>query len=720
MYLDFDGVMAQPRVYINGRFAGAWDYSYNSFRIDATDFVTFGRENIVAVHVDTRRHNSRWYPGAGIYRKVRLVLADSVHIAHWGIQITTPEVNDSRAQVRVRTQVENHLRNPQIVTLAAVVQDPNGHPVAQARMSGAVTSESPYSFIQDLVVTQPRRWDVTHAHLYTVVCTVLRNATVLDRVTIPFGIRTFRFNPDEGFLLNGRRVPLRGVNLHHDHGPLGAACLPRAVERQCKIMKAMGCNAIRTSHNVPAPELLDVCDRLGLLVYNEVFDKWHGTADRVHGEPLLDYGHKQIRNFCLRDRNHPSVVVWSIGNEISHILGNQSGRAPREVAEMARFFRLYDPTRPVTMACHMPQGLQGGILDALDIQSWNYGHKYVQAREVYPDQGFIYSESASTLSTRGYYELPLPQKKTDYSETRQVDSYDRNAAEWSDIPDVEFAGLERHPFCAGEFVWTGFDYLGEPTPFNRAMVAAGRINQAQMARSSYFGIVDLCGIPKDRYYLYRSVWRPNVTTVHILPHWNWPGYEGKKVPVYVYTNGDSAELFLNGRSLGRRAKRPLVASAPSGEADYYVVMDAYRLRWEDAIYQPGELKAVAYRADRIVGEATVKTAGPPAALKLSPERRWVRADGQDLAYILVEARDSQGILCPLADHQVTFSLHGPGTLAATGNGNPLALEPFQRPLRKLFFGRAMLIVRSTETPGEIEILAQSDGLTSAETYLHSR
>jgi len=717
VYLDFDGVMAQPRVYINGQLAGAWDYGYNSFRIDATPFISLGEKNVVAVHADTRRHNSRWYPGAGIYRSVRLVQTAPVHIAHWGVYVTTPDVNDQQALIRVQTEVDNHLDQEQVLTLTAVVQDPNARPVAHARMSGTVSPDLPSSFVQELKVLQPYRWDVDNPHLYTVVTAIMRDGVLLDRVATPFGIRSFQFSADNGFILNGRRVPLKGVNLHHDLGPLGAALLPRALARQLEIMKFMGCNAVRTSHNVPAPELLDLCDQLGLLVYNEVFDKWHGTADRVHGEPLLEYGHKQIRNFCLRDRNHPSVVVWSIGNEIPYVLGNQSGNAPAEVAGMASFFRMYDPTRPVTMACHMTQGLQGGILDSLDIQSWNYGRKYVQARERYPTHPSICAESASALSTRGFYELPHPESKAVFSAARQVDSYDWNAAPWADIPDVDFAGLARHPFCAGEFVWTGFDYLGEPTPFNHTMVAEGRITPAQVARSSYFGIVDLCGMPKDRYYLYRSVWAPEQLTIHILPHWNWTGREGKAVPVYVYTNGDSAELFLNGKSQGRLHKQPTL---PPEDADYYQVMDTYRLRWENVLYEPGELKAVAYRGDAVIGEAVKRTAETEAALRLVSDRRILRADGDDLAYILVGAMDLQGTLCPLAENLITFTVTGEGTVAGVGNGNPLSLEPFAASERKLFHGKAMLILRTTDTAGEIAITAQAEGLQPASITLSSR
>ncbi|MFC1763177.1 glycoside hydrolase family 2 TIM barrel-domain containing protein [Planctomycetota bacterium] len=717
VYLNFDGVMAQPRIYVNGQVAGAWDYGYNSFLIDITDFVRCGQENTVAVHVDTRRHGSRWYPGAGIYRKVRLQLTDPVHVTRGGLFVTTPTMDTENAQVRIATEVVNHTAHHETVTITTQIQNPQERLVTRANMYGKLSAGQAKTFVQTLTVPNPQRWDIEHPHLYTAVCTVKRQGQACDRATTTFGIRTVSFNAEDGLLLNGRRVPLQGVNLHHDHGPLGAAFFTRAMERQLEIMKDMGCNAIRTSHNIAAPELLDLCDRMGLLVYNEVFDKWDATADRVRGEDLLAYGHKQIRNFCRRDRNHPSVVLWSIGNEIPYVLRNESGRAPAEVEAMVGFFRQYDPTRPVTLACHMLQGLKGGILDTLDIQSWNYGRKYLKAKQQYPNRPSICAESASALSTRGFYELPLVQNKTAFSAALQVDSYDRNAASWADIPDVDFAGLQRHPFCAGEFVWTGFDYLGEPTPYNSAMVKDGRISQQQMPRSSYFGIVDLCGIPKDRYYLYRSLWAPDKTTLHILPHWNWPEHIGKNVPVYVYTNGDSAELFLNGESLGTRTKK---TDLPPDNADYYAVLDSYRLRWDNVTYTPGELKVVAYRQGQKIGEAFKKTAGPCATLRLTPDRRQLAASGEDLAYVLVEAIDAQGLLCPLAHHRIHIEITGPGVLAGIGNGNPLGLDRFSDNTHTLFFGKAMLILRTTDIPGTIQILVESTELPSASVVLASR
>jgi beta-galactosidase len=838
LYFDFDGVMAFPQVYVNGQLAGQWDYGYMSFRVDATPYVKFGGANVVAVHVDTRNHGTRWYPGAGLYRKVTMTLCQPVHLAHWGVFVTTPSVSDDSATVQVRSTIENHDAAAAQVTVETVLLNPNGRRVANGEKSGTAPARGTCDVEQSIAVTDPQRWDLASPKLYTARVTVRIGDKVVDTETTAFGIRTFEFTANDGFHLNGRRVQLHGVCLHHDQGPLGAAFYPRAMERQLEMMRDMGVNAVRTSHNPPAPELMDLCDRMGLVVWDEAFDKWDGTADRVRGEPPLElYGEKQIRNLVRRDRNHPCVVVWSIGNEIGE--GGREGVTPERVKFMSDFVRKYDPTRPVGMANHIPGMAERPNFDALDLTGWNYMRRYATYRQRYPDKPIIYSESASALSTRGFYELPLPNRKSEYSKQLQVNSYDLNAADWSDIPDAEFKLMNDDRFVAGEFVWTGFDYLGEPTPFSRE------------AKSSYFGIVDLCGIPKDRFYLYRSYWRPDTTTVHILPHWNWPDRVGQKVPVFVYTNGDSAELFLNGQSLGRRQKgvvpegppnfaqgQPASAGssqadhAPAGASDaddttrwcaasgdaeqwwqvdlgavrpirylaiefereeknygyevkistdasdwqtvvtkdtsrnprwggptqvfhdvdaqaryvrieftqlqggawasikefavyperaesaYYAVTYTYRLRWNDVVYEPGELKAVAYKSGRKIGEAVMRTAGPPGVLRLTPDRQTLAATGEDLGYILVEALDDKGILCPLADNLVRFQVDGPAEIAGVGNGNPLSVEPFQTDCRRLFYGKAMLILRTKQGQGDrIHVTAGSAGLKSAETML---
>lgn len=838
VYFDFDGVMAFPQVYVNGQVAGGWDYGYMSFRVDATPFVKFGQTNTIAVHADTRNHGTRWYPGAGIYRKVTMTVCNPVHVAHWGTFVTTPQVSDAEAAVRVRSTVENHLDSESQVTVGIVLLDPDGKPVAQDERNEAVPARDSRDLEQSFTLANPQRWDIGSPKLYAVRTTLSVDGKAVDTDTTSFGVRTFQFTANDGFHLNGRRVQLYGVCLHHDQGPLGGAFYPRAMERQLEIMRDMGVNAIRTSHNPPAPELLDLCDRMGFVVWDEAFDKWDGTADRVKSQPPLpEYGEKQIRSFVLRDRNHPSIVVWSVGNEIG--TGGRDGVTPERVKFMSDFVRKYDSTRPVGMACCVPSHAEQPNFDALDLTGWNYLRRYATYRQRYPDKPIIYSESASALSTRGFYALPFPNRKNEYSRQFQVDSYDLNAADWSDIPDREFKLMNDDRFVAGEFVWTGFDYLGEPTPFS------------QEAKSSYFGIVDLCGIPKDRFYLYRSYWRPETTTVHILPHWNWPDRVGQNVPVFVYTNGDSAELFLNGKSLGRRQKgviaekpenfakgKPATASssqpdhAPAlandggtdsrwtavaaganqwwqvdlgatrpirylaidfereeknsgyeikvstdasswqtvvtkatsrnpqwdgptqifhdvnvpgryvrieftsmtsgawasirefavypahAESAYYDAAYTYRLRWNDVTYAPGELKAVAYKDGRQIGEATMRTAGKPATIRLTADRKELAPTGEDLCYLLVEALDEKGTLCPLADNMVCFKVDGPAEIAAVGNGNPLSIEPFQADYRKLFYGKAMLILRTKPgQAGQVHVTAASDGLTAGETVV---
>ncbi len=727
VYLDFDGVMAFPQVYVNGKLAGTWDYGYTSFRVDATPFVNRRGKNVVAVRVDTRRHGSRWYPGAGIYRKVMLEVRGPVHVAHWGVGVTTPDVSDARATVKVELAVENHQADAPSGEVAFVLLDPDGQEVARATTAGPLPSGEGH-FSQTIVLPKPRRWVVDAPQLYTLRTQVSVGGKIADETTTPFGIRTAEFTADDGFHLNGRRVQLYGVNLHHDQGPLGAAFNVRAMERQLEIMKEMGVNALRTSHNAPAPEVLELCDRMGIVVWDECFDKWNATADRVDGKPShQEHAERHLQSLVMRDRNHPSVVLWSIGNEIPDDL---EGVTPVRVAMMADVVRQYDSSRPVGIGCCHPEQVRKSMFEGVDLTGWNYTRRYAPYRERYPTRPVVYSESASALSTRGFYELPLPTNKTDFSQALQVNSYDLNAAPWSDIADREFRLMAKDRFVAGEFVWTGFDYLGEPTPFSK------------QAKSSYFGIVDLVGIPKDRYWLYRSYWRPDVTTVHILPHWNWPDRVGQPVPVFVYTNGDSAELFLNGRSLGRRTKgeRPdsaasvaatpaagshsaspsTAASADPRESSYYDATYDYRLRWNAVAYEPGELKAVAYRDGREIGSAVMRTAGAPAAIQLTPDRTEVAASGDDLSYVLVEAFDKGGVPCPLADDTVRFHLTGPGEIAGVGNGNPLSLEPFQASDVKLFYGKAMLIVRTREgRAGDIHITAAADGLRGGEAAVRS-
>lgn len=853
--LLFDGVMANPEVFLNGQKIGSWRYGYNSFWIDATEAAKFGKDNVLAVHADTREHGSRWYPGAGIYRKVTLRLADPVHIPEWGVFVTTPDVNDREAAVRIQVDVSNTTTAAQAVDVETVLRDPSGGEVARKSVQATGEAGTTETVVVDLKVSEPRRWDVDHPELYTVVTRFSVAGRETDRKETRFGIRTFEWTADDGFHLNGRRVQLHGVNLHHGHGPLGAAFLPRAMERQLEIMKEMGVNALRTSHNAASPEVLDLCDRMGIVVFNELFDKYGPTASVScsTADFVNEYAEVEVRNFVLRDRNHPSVFLWSIGNEIPDILANRDGQAPKHVAKMVSYFQKYDTTRPTTMGAHIPSSAQPGkgIWDAVDTSGWNYSEKYMTARATYPEMPLIYSESASAFSTRGAYKLEMAESKTDWGRDGLLTAYELTAASWADIPEKEFERMRKHSFVAGEFVWTGFDYLGEPTPIR----GNDRTTDGREARSSYFGIVDLVGLPKDRYYLYRSHWRPEEATIHIAPHWNWHGQEGKAVPVTVYTNGDEAELFLNGKSLGRRKKADpdaLVAdnlalggraSASSEElkqdaagnvqqenfaikaidgvgstrwcaADdtlpqtlqvdmgksrtfgfvaiqweknsrnyefdveassdgeswslldcaakssgnrsaltfkpirarhvrinvtkakpgcwasiseveiretakdsgnpYYDIVDAYRMRWMDVPYAPGELQVVAYKDGKRLGEAVVKTSGAPASLRLAPDRDRIRADGMDLCYVTLELTDADGVVCPLAMDTVKFSVEGPAVLAGVGNGDQMGMDCFTDSTHPLFYGKAVAILRSRlGKAGTVKLTARVEGVPEA-------
>ncbi len=697
IYFMFDGIMSSPKIYINEKLAGEWDYGYNSFNINATDFIDFGEENTIAVYVDTRNHGSRWYPGAGIYRKVQMLITDPVHTGIWGTYITTPVVNSAYSDVRVLSTVNNHHSEEKEVVAETRILSPEGIEIASSETKRKISAKTSREFDFWLTVTQPEIWDVKNPVLYSVKTTIKENGKIVDESETSFGFRTFEFTANDGFFLNGKHFQIKGVNLHHDHGPLGAAFNLRAMERQLEIMKEMGCNAIRNSHNVAAPELLELCDKMGFIVFNEAFDKWDDKADITPETDFYEFGERNIRNFVKRDRNHPSVVIWSVGNEMGDIQGNVNNGL-QKLAAMVGFVRKYDVMRPVTMACDQDGNARWRHFDYYDVHSWNYGQRWEPARKLDPSKSVIISESASTVSTRGFYELPLPEKKTDFTKSNQVSSYDLNAPYWAEIPDDDFMWQENGKYIAGEFVWTGFDYLGEPTPF-------------MTSKSSYFGIVDLCGIPKDRFYLYQSHWAPETNMVHILPHWNWSGNEGENVPVFVYTNGDGAELFLNGTSLGKKYKNPKSE----------VSTERYRLMWPGVVYLPGELKAVAFKAGKVIGESVVKTAGEPFSIRLSPDRNEIKATGDDLSYILVEAFDKEGNLCPLADDLVDFEIKGPGRIAGVGNGNPQSHEPFQVGYRKLFNGKAMLIVRSEKgKTGKIEINAGSKQLKPGKTVVTAK
>jgi beta-galactosidase len=708
VYAVFDGVMAFPKVYVNGKLAGAWDYGYNSFYLDITDLLQPGTQNLMAVYVDTRAHDSRWYPGAGIYRKIQLVTTDPVHVGVWGTYITTPEVSDARAIVRVRTTVENKDETEMTISVRQSVLDENDMVVATDTAFCPIKAGESHSFEQFLAVFNPKRWSPETPKLYRMKTWVYRNGNLCDTYSSSFGIRTAEFTSNDGFYLNGKRYQFKGVCLHHDLGALGAAFNRRAMQRELEIMKSMGCNAIRTSHNPPAPELLDLCDELGFVVIDELFDKWEAKADYLPGADFQAFATRNATNFLHRDRNHPSIILWSVGNEIGEAQGNVNGGFEK-LRILADLFRSIDPSRPITLVCDNTGAAATRHMDFYDVISFNYGRRYSLARKLAPQKSVIITESASTLSTRGFYELPLPAKAADFTDALQVSSYDLNAPYWAEIPEDDFKWQSEDTYVAGEFVWTGFDYLGEPTPYGLDAAQSGRFKLESLPRSSYFGIVDLAGMPKDRYYLYKSVWKPEENTVHILPHWNWPVKKGQNVPVFVYTNGDCAELFLNGKSLGKRCKN---VSSPKS-------VERYRLMWLDVPYEPGVLHAVAYKEGSVIGTADVKTAGLPATIRLTPDRNRLQADGSDLSYVLCEVLDKDGNLCPLADNTLQIKVEGAGVLAGADNGNPVSHVSFQSAEQKVFNGKLMLIVQSKKEQGVIRVTVEGKGVKGGEIGLQA-
>ena len=709
IYLDVDGAMAYATVWINGKCAGGWPYGYSSWRVDLTPFVNFGGENVIAIRLDNPPDSSRWYPGGGIYRNVWLVKTEPVYVAHWGTYITTPLVGPAAAVVRVSNKIINETTNGAALTVETKLYSleadgkKTGEAVGDYKQSVTVPAGTNAVNQMDIKVTNPKLWSLEQPNLYVAVTTLTRNSNIVDQVENNFGIRTIEFTATAGFLLNGKRVPINGVCDHHDLGALGAAINVSALTRQIAILKAMGCNAIRTSHNMPAPELLDLCDRLGMLVMDESFDCWQSSKTRNDYHLIFDAWHERDwRAELRRDRNHPSIILWSIGNEVG-----EQGRPAKFwiAAELTAIAHQEDPTRPTTSANSDVKSGYNGFAANEDVFGYNYKPgEYGKFRTVNPLKEVFGSETASCISSRGEYLFPVTDTKGGgvMRSVFQMSSYDLYAPGWATPPDWEFRGQEQNPFVAGEFVWTGFDYLGEPTPYG------GRNDPS---RSSYFGIVDLAGFPKDRFYLYQAHWRPDLPMAHILPHWNWPERAAQQVtnavtggltnrpglvtPVHVYTSGDAAELFLNGKSLGRKTKGPF----------------EYRLRWDDVKYVPGTLKVVAYKNGKPWATDVMKTAGPAAKLTLQADRANIAADGQDLSFITVTVADKSGLLVPRAKNHIKFSVEGPGEIVATDNGDATSFEPFQAPEHSAYNGLALVIVRAKAgQAGTFTVKAEADGL----------
>jgi beta-galactosidase len=727
LYLEVDGAMAYATVWLNGRFVGGWPYGYASWQVDLTPFVQFGQENVIAIRLDNPPDSSRWYPGGGLYRNVWLLKTAPVHVDHWGVCVATPGVTPAAATVTIQVTVANDTDARSTVSVRNEIHElgadgVKGMAVASiATASVSIAAHTNRSSESRITLRNPRLWSLQQRHRYVVVTSLEQDGKLVDRYETPFGIRTIKFDPDKGFFLNGQHVPLQGVCNHHDLGALGAAINGAALKRQIRLLQEMGANAIRTSHNPPAPELLDWCDRLGMLVMDESFDCWQQGKKKNDYHLLFNDWHEQDwRAQLRRDRNHPCVVLWSIGNEIGE---QTSTNGHRLAAELTRIAHEEDPTRPTTAGCNRVQAGFNGFQKTIDVLGYNYKPtEYGRVRDANPSLPILGSETASCVSSRGEYFFPLSTNKDAGRADFQVSSYDLYAPRWANPPDIEFQGLDENPFAAGEFVWTGFDYLGEPTPYNsdtsnllnfsdpadqaRAEQELRELGKIKVpSRSSYFGIIDLAGFKKDRFYLYQARWRPDLPMAHILPHWNWPDRLGQVTPVHVYTTGDEAELFLNGKSLGRQKKG----------------MYEYRLRWDDVIYQPGTLKVVAYRHGKTWAKEVVKTTGPATRLTLQPDRNRIRADGRDLSFVTVTVADDNWRPVPRSNNRVQFQIEGPGEIIATDNGDPTSFAPFQWPERDAFNGLALAIVRSKpDQPGKIKLKALSDGLKPASIVIHTR
>lgn len=718
VFLEFDGAMARSQVFLNGKLLNSRPYGYASFQVELTENLSWDRPNVLAVRLDSKPDSSRWYPGAGINRNVRLVTTGKIRVPFSGQQITTPQINEHQATAEIVTEIENPTDQTQSVRVQTRVISLGiaalGKPSLVAQPQTTQISLPPHTpktlVTQKITIPKPQLWSPEQPFLYTTQTQILSGNTPQDTVRNEFGIRTTTFDPNQGLLVNGQKIYMKGVCMHSDVGALGAIANTRAIQRQLEILKAMGCNAIRTSHNPPVPELLQLCDRMGFLVMDESFDCWQNAKkSNDYSRDFATWHTRDLTDFIRRDRNHPSVIFWSVGNEIPEAGGNSPNL--KLAQELIDTVSALDPTRLTSIGCDSPNSGWNGIEKIVGLFGYNYKpHLYRDWLAKNPNRVFFGSETSSCVSSRGIYFFPVSDDKSRGAFNFQVSSYDLYAPGWAYPPDVEFKAQDENPRVAGEFVWTGFDYLGEPTPYNldqstltnfhtEAERAAyqktlEKIGNKPPARSSYFGIVDLAGFPKDRFFSYQARWNPTQHVAHLFPHWTWPDRVGQVTPVHAYLSGDEAELFLNGKSLGRKKR-----------AKY-----EYRLRWDDVVYQPGELKLVTYKNGKKDAETVQKTAGKPAKLEVTVDRPSISADGQDLAYVTVRVLDANGIFVPNADIPLTFSSTGSAEFLASDNGNAISWESFQSPNRLTFSGMALGIFRAKSTPGNATITVSSPNL----------
>ena len=709
--LLFDGAMRHARVYVNGHEAIYWPNGYNAFHVDITPFVRPDGENLLAVRLENMPESSRWYPGAGLLRNVHLLTTGDAYVPVWGTRITTPVISESHARVCQQTEVMlPEGRTLADYTLTTELRNAVGEVVASARTDGTRYDQG---FIeQEFIVEHPALWTPETPSLYTSVTRLYEGDRLCDEYTTRFGIRTVEAVPGKGFLLNGEPLKFRGVCNHHDLGPLGGIANEAGIRRQIRLLKEMGCNAIRTSHNMPAPELVAACDEMGMMVMAESFDEW--KAPKVENGYHLyfdEWVERDLVNLIRHFRNSPSVVMWCIGNEVPDQWNGDRG--PKLTLQLRDTGTRNNRNAPEPTSIDAPDsGRNNNMAAVVDVPGFNYRpHKYPENYAKLPQRMILGSETASTLSSRGVYKFPVVRRSMHRYDDHQASSYDVEHCGWSNLPEDDFIQHDDLPYCMGEFVWTGFDYLGEPTPYYSDWPS----------HSSLFGIIDLAGLPKDRYWLYRSHWNPDAETLHILPHWNWPGREGEVTPVFVYTNYPSAELFINGKSQGRRSKDLTVRVDNSGDSvslNSFARQRRYRLMWMDTRYEPGTLRVVAYDAEgNPVAERELRTAGKPYRIVLTPDRERIAADGKDLSFVTVSVVDRDGNLCPTADNEIRFRVTGNGLYRAGANGDPTSLESFQEPRMKLFSGMMTAIIASDGTPGEITVEATSPGLKRARLTL---
>ncbi len=687
--LKFDGAMSEARVYVNGKEVCFWPYGYNAFHCDVTEVLHVdGKNNLLAVRLENKPESSRWYPGAGLYRNVHVIQTNKAHIPVWGTYITTPFVSEEYASVRLRTEIAGDHANIRIVT---EIRDMDNKVVATKDNTQQLNHGRPFE--QNFIVENPRLWSPETPYLYTATSTLFVDDTKSDEYTTRFGIRDIRFIADKGFFLNGEQRKFQGVCNHHDLGPLGAAINEAALRRQLTLLKEMGCDAIRTSHNMPAPELVKLCDEMGFMMIVENFDEWDVAKCKNGYHRFFDeWAEKDMVNMLRHFRNNPSVVMWSIGNEVPTQCSSDGYKVARFLQDICH---REDPTRPVTSGMDQVSCvLDNGFAAVVEIPGFNYRtHRYVEAYERLPQNLVLGSETASTVSSRGVYKFPVEKKADALYDDHQSSSYDLEYCFWSNIPDEDFALADDYHWTLGQFVWTGFDYLGEPSPYD---------TDAWPNHSSMFGIIDLASIPKDRYYLYKSIWNRDEATLHILPHWNWKGREGEVTPVFVYTSYPSAELFINGKSQGKRTK------------NNNSLTERYRLMWMDVCYEPGEVKVVAYDENgNKTEEKMVRTAGEPHRIELIPDRHILSADGKDLAYVNVRVVDKEGNLCPLDDRVIRFTVTGAGEYRASANGDPTCLDMFHLPQMPLFNGQLTTIVQAGKTGGTLTLEAKAKGVQSS-------